>query len=261
MTAFAMYALVYWGCVFMFGSIWGSFFYTLALRFSEPRYNNRMLRILFAPSHCPRCEVKISLPGLIPYLGYLIQRGQCGNCRSKISFLYPFSEFLFGILCCVLVYSRGIGIDTLLLFIFLGIAAAVSLIDIRTMIIPNQLVLALLAIALTAVLRNNDVKDHLYAALGMFSFFVIILLVFPGSFGGGDVKFAAVIGFLMGIRHSIVVMEIALITGSLIGITYVLLKKSTFRIKIPFAPFLFIGLVGAVLYGKELIFFYNTVFF
>jgi len=250
---------LYWALVFFFGSLWGSFFYTLALRFTNPAFQGRVFKTLIYPSSCPRCGVKISFMGLVPLLGYLYYRGKCRQCGKIISPLYPFTEFLFGALGCVMAGSRGIAVESLLLFVVLGLAFAVSIIDIKTMLIPNALVLALLALAVARVATGGNIRDHLTGALGMFAFFLLILLLFPGSFGGGDVKYATVIGFLMGPAHSIVVMEVALITGSLTGVAYVLLTRGTFRAKIPFAPFLSAGLFSAVLYGKELILFYNSV--
>lgn len=86
--------------------------------------------------------------------------------------------------------------------------------------------------------------------------FIIILLIFPGSFGGGDLKYAAAIGFFLGLDLSIIALEASLISGALSGLIYSAVKKTGLRIKIPFAPFLTIGFITAFYLGKEIMFLY-----
>jgi leader peptidase (prepilin peptidase)/N-methyltransferase len=77
------------------------------------------------------------------------------------------------------------------------------------------------------------------------------MLLFPGGFGGGDLKYAAAIGFFIGWELSIVAVETALVTGALAGTVYALLTRKGLRIRFPFAPFLALGFAVAVLYGRD----------
>lgn len=43
-------------------------------------------------SACPACGRKVSLPALVPILGYLVLRGRCADCGARIDPLYPFME-------------------------------------------------------------------------------------------------------------------------------------------------------------------------
>jgi len=118
----------------------------------------------------------------------------------------------------------------------------------------------LLLASIYPVIIESTLKDHLYGALLMGAFFLVVLLLFPGGFGGGDMKYAIIIGFLLGLEMSIVALEVALVSGSLTGVAYALIKRSGLRIKIPFAPFLTLGLVVSLFWGRHVLLVYYGMF-
>jgi leader peptidase (prepilin peptidase)/N-methyltransferase len=93
----------------------------------------------------------------------------------------------------------------------------------------------------------------------MFAFFALILLAFPGGFGGGDLKFASAIGLFCGWELSIVAVEAALISGAVAGAAYAAITRKGLRIRFPFAPFLALGFGVAVLYGRDIILLYKNL--
>ena len=142
------------------------------------------------------------------------------------------------------------------MFLLIGLSISISIVDVKTLSIPNSLVLAFFILSLYPVIMRNMLKDNIYGLLLSFAFFLVILLLFPGSFGGGDIKLASAIGFLLGLDMSIVVIETALITGSVVGVIYAIKTKKGLRIKFPFAPFLTAGLIVSFFYGREIILLY-----
>ncbi len=246
---------------FFFGAIWGSFFYTLSIRFINGSFNADRFKALFSTSICPSCKSKIGPIHLIPVIGYFILRGKCKNCNEKISPLYPIAEIIYGLLLVLFIYKHGENFFALTLFLIAGLAISISIIDLKTLTIPNSLVIAFVILSLYPIIMNNTFSDNLYGLLFMSLFFIIMLLIFPGSFGGGDVKYASAIGILTGLELSIVALEAALISGSLIGIIYALKTKKGLRIKIPFAPFLTIGVLTSLLYGRDIVLIYYGLFF
>ena len=106
---------------------------------------------------------------------------------------------------------------------------------------------------------NGRPLDNLYGLLLMGIFFLVIMFILPGSFGGGDIKYAAVLGAITGLEQSIVVLEAALISGALFGVIYAAAKGQGFRIKIPFAPFLTLGLCVSLFYGNEILLLYYRI--
>jgi prepilin signal peptidase PulO-like enzyme (type II secretory pathway) len=124
------------------------------------------------------------------------------------------------------------------------------------MTIPDVFIVIFFILSIFPVIINSNIKDNLFGLGIMAAAFLIILLIFPGSFGGGDFKYAAAIGFFLGLDLSIIALETSLISGALFGLLYSAVKKTGLRIKIPFAPFLTIGIITAVYLGKELMFLY-----
>lgn len=243
--------------LFLFGTLWGSFFYTLALRYSQGSFQADAVAALTAPSRCPRCGAPVPYLYLVPLLGYTILRGKCRACREGISPAYPAFEVFNGALLVFFVLRRGPSVESLLLFAIAGLSVAIAVIDVKTLTIPTPLVMVFILLSAYPVYLNGSAADNLMGGLGMFLFFLVILILFPGGFGGGDVKFAAAIGLLSGVEHSIVVLEIALIVGSLSGIVYAAATGKGLRTKIPFAPFLACGLIISLLYGREIILLYR----
>lgn len=247
--------------VFFLGALWGSFFYTLALRYAGGYFTRDAWRALLTRSRCPRCGSAVSPAGLVPVLGYLLLRGRCRNCGEKISPAYPLFEVLYGLLLLLIAQRLGLTVYAGAVFLIAGISISLSVIDVKTLTLPGPLILAVLLISLYPVIMNWDPVNNLFGLLLMGGFFLVMLFLFPGSFGGGDVKFAAVIGWLTGWELAIVTLEVALVTGSLAGILYAVKTKKGLRIRFPFAPFLTAGMIAALLYGRDiLLLYYRWVF-
>ena len=247
--------------IFFFGTIWGSFFYTLSIRYINGSFNDDKYNALFSRSNCPECGTKINPLYLIPIFGYLILKGRCGSCKARISLLYPFFEIIYGLLLLLITSIHGVNPYAFCIFIIIGIGITISLIDLKTLLIPNSLLLVFSICSVYPVIINKSFLDNLYGMLFMALFFIIILLIFPGSFGGGDVKFAALIGLLMGLELSILTLETALVSGSVAGIIYAVKTKSGFKSKIPFGPFLTFGFIVSIIYGREIVLVYYRILF
>ena len=133
--------------------------------------------------------------------------------------------------------------DMLRLLITLVFCVFISVQDIRTFRIPNELVYALFLI-----LFVSDIKYDYSCIISNIDAGVLIFLLFSGvryfygGLGGGDAKFGGVLGYSLGIRYS----WIAFFEASVLGLMYIVIiryigKKKTARI--PFAPFLSSGTI------------------
>ncbi len=241
---------------FAAGTFAGSFFYTLAVRYSDGRMKENPLKALFSRSECPACARSISPLYLIPLIGFVLSKGLCPDCGKKISYLYPFMEILYGVLA--LLVARFHGTDLLSLFIYLiaAVSIAISVVDIKTMMIPLSLNILFFILSIYPVVLNNNIKDNFYGFIFLTVFFLVIMFIFPGAFGGGDLKLYAIAGFLLGLEMSIVLLEVSLITGAVAGIIWGAFKGWNFRIRIPFAPFITAGIIITLLFGNTIILFY-----
>jgi prepilin signal peptidase PulO-like enzyme (type II secretory pathway) len=246
---------------FIFGTLMGSFFYTLALRYADGSMLENPKAALISRSRCPQCQSNISPIHLIPIVGYIIQKGKCRNCGGEISPIYPAMEILYGLTAYLFAWKIGITFYSLNAYLLAGIALCIAVVDIKSLIIPDSLVIAFIALSIYPIILNYNITDNLFGLLALFAFFIIILLLFPGSFGGGDLKFGSAIGLLSGLEMSIVVLEVSLVSGAITGIIYALKTRKNLRTKIPFAPFLSLGLIVSLLYGRDILLIYYRILF
>jgi leader peptidase (prepilin peptidase) / N-methyltransferase len=81
--------------VFAFGACAGSLINVLAYRMPQG------LSVVHPPSRCPSCHTRLTWRENIPILGWVLLRGRCRFCRSKISPEYPLVEFFVASLFAV----------------------------------------------------------------------------------------------------------------------------------------------------------------
>jgi len=241
---------------FFSGATFGSFFYTLAVRFINGTFDRSAKEGLFAFSHCPVCQKRISPIYLFPILGYMLNRGKCSNCSTKIDLRYPIYEIIFGLLALITYQQIGLNIYSINIFFLIAMLLTITIIDIAIQKIPNSLLIVFIILSIYPTVVAWSIKENFYGFLLMTLFFLVIMFIFPGSFGGGDLKLASIMGATMGLSLSIIILETALITGAIIGTIYAIVTKKGFRTKIAFAPFLTIGYILATFYGEEIILLY-----
>jgi len=237
---------------FLFGASWGSFLYTFIIRYTNGMYAKNALHALTFPSHCPHCKAMIKPVYLIPIIGYLLTKGRCSGCGKPISFLYPIAEIASG---CIAIASIYFFYWPLIPVYFIAVTTTIciAIIDTITMEIPDFLVGIFFLSGIIVCFIEGGWLAHIQGLVLMVVVSLVPLLIVKGGFGGGDVKFAGAIGFFLGLHETIVALEIALVTGALYGIGYAVLKSKTLKVHIPFGPFLTLGFVLALMFGKDII--------
>ncbi len=238
---------------FITGTIFGSFFHTLALRFIDGSMAESPRSALLSSSRCPGCNTGVRALDLIPIISYILLRGRCRSCGEKIPPLYPIAEIVHGMLLLSALHLWGLTIYAFCLFLALCFAIAIAHIDLRTMTVPGPLIIAFFISGLYPALKDHMAMQGVYGFLVMFGFFGVILLLFPGSFGGGDIKYASTMGFLLGTGQAVVALESALVIGAIAGITYARISGKSLKTRIPFGPFLSAGYLIALVWGADIL--------
>lgn len=85
-------------------------------------------------SQCPSCGATLGAIDLIPLLSWLMFRGKCRRCHSKISVVYPFLEVVAGLLAVTGLILLGLTIWFLIFLISLPFILAYLLINLRKII-------------------------------------------------------------------------------------------------------------------------------
>ena len=86
--------------LFIFWTLFWSFASVLIYRIKSWEWG-----IWWGRSHCKTCQRNLSVLELIPIFSWVIQRGKCASCSSKISPIYPLLELTTGVLfSCVWIF-------------------------------------------------------------------------------------------------------------------------------------------------------------
>lgn len=105
-----------------------------------------------------------------------------------------------------------------------------------------------------ALIALNPLSLGLLSAVSMFMFFWAIIFFTKGKgMGGGDLKLAVFMGLLLGFPGILVALMIAFLSGSLAGLLLIFLKKRNLRQTIPFGPFLSLGGITTLLWGRVIV--------
>jgi leader peptidase (prepilin peptidase)/N-methyltransferase len=238
------------------GLIIGSFLNVVAYRL--PRGES----IVKPRSRCTTCGTEVRSRDNIPLLSWLVLRGRCRHCSAQISARYPAVELVTGVVFALVAVARGPHLELLVDLPFAAMLIAVANIDLEHRIVPNRILapMAVWAVAASAVIQPDKLPELLIAGAAAFTFLLLAALAYPAGMGMGDVKLAGVMGLYLGLSVA-PGMLIAFLTGSLVGIAIMLRDGSGARKKgVPFAPFLALGGLVALVAGPELIDLYAHTF-
>ena len=241
----------------IFGAILGSFLNVVAHRL--PRGES----LARPPSRCPSCGAPVKPYDNIPVLSWLLLRGRCRNCGTRISARYPLVEAGTALLLALVVVAKGADRDAWLGIAFLLLLVPITLIDLDHRLIPNKLTLpgAIVAVVIVLLTDSDSLVEHLIAGAAAGGFLLIAAIVYPAGMGMGDVKLAGVMGLFLG-RAVAPAMFAALILGTLVGALIIARKgaKEGRKTAIPFGPYLAMGGLVGLFAGDELVDWYLDTF-
>ncbi len=115
------------------GVIIGSFLNVMIYRL--PRESS----VVVGRSKCPHCNSTIRWFDNVPVVSYLLLAGRCRQCRKRISYVYPVVELVSGGIALLAVYSFGVSLKALWIYVFLAVLLVITVIDWRHKIIPDVL--------------------------------------------------------------------------------------------------------------------------
>jgi leader peptidase (prepilin peptidase)/N-methyltransferase len=205
-------------------------------------------------SACPGCKRPIAFYDNIPILSWLILRGRCRHCKTKISVRYLVIEALTATLFLACYAYFGLTLVTLKYCVFAFLLLGLIFTDAETKLLPDKLTLSGLALGLAFSLIvpvtdmasqflpgilnlpfSSDVSGPLFslldsllgAAVGA-SFIYgagAMYLRWRGTegMGFGDVKLMAMVGSFLGMKLTVFTIFSGSLAGSIFGIATVLM--------------------------------------
>ena len=244
--------------IFIIGLIFGSFFNVCIYRI--PRGEN----IAFPPSHCTNCNNKLKPLELIPVISYIILRGKCKNCSSKISIMYPLIEVLNGIIYVLIYIKFGLTLNFVKYIILFSILLIASIIDIKTQEVYFNISLTGFIVGVIfltiEMVYGKELKTNLISILIPLIIIGLIYLIakrFDG-FGSGDLEVYLMISLYINPMLIGLSIFFSIILGGIVAIILLILGKR--KAYIPFVPFISLGTLVSVFFGCQVLNWYIGLF-
>lgn len=199
-------------------------------------------------SACPSCGHQITALENIPIISYCWLKGRCKSCGSRISARYPLVELTTGILAGLIAWKFGSSIHAVAAFTLAASLLTLTLIDLDTQLLPDDITLPLLWVGLLFNLYDGFTSlpsAVVGAALGYLMlwsvYWLFKLVTGKEGMGYGDFKLLAALGAWFGWQMLPAVILISSVTGSVAGISLIVLARQGRNVPIPFGPYLALG--------------------
>ncbi len=249
--------------VAVLGAVIGSFLNVVILRVPEKK------SLMFPASHCPVCGESLKWWMNIPVLSYIMLRGRCRYCGSKISLQYPTVEFISAAITLVLYAALGFSYEFAFYLLTFYLLLVIAVVDLNTQLILNSFLLIWVLLIIAGayadifVIEWNWVWGISGAVLGgLFMLGIAYLgerMFGKESLGMGDVKFAAAAGLFLGVDLVIPMVLIAAVSALIILLPVYGKKMGQKNVLIPFGPFLCFATTVIMFYGDAYRSFSNTI--
>lgn len=215
--------------------------------------------IVVQRSACPKCGHKLAPWENIPVLSFLVLRGKCRGCGSPISWQYPLVELVTGLLFAACIWRFGPGVEGVAAIVFTGLLVAMSGIDLRTTLLPDQLTYPLLWIGLglaTMTVFVSPVQAIFGALAGYLSLWSVYwafkLLTGKEGMGHGDFKLLAALGAWCGAGGILPIVLMSSFIGAIVGSLWLFLHRRDHATPIPFGPYLAAAGWVQLMWGPQL---------
>ncbi|MEH2921071.1 prepilin peptidase [Samsonia erythrinae] len=212
------------------------------------------------PSACPHCQQPIAVKDNIPIFSWLWLRGRSRCCHQRISVQYPLVEALamLAFSGAGLLWSPGVALWGVL--ILLSFLLVLTVIDLKTLLLPDMLTLSLLWIGLLFNLHGIFVPLN-EAVVGVIAGYLSLWLLYwvfkyatgKDALGYGDFKLLAALGAWLGWRALPNLVLVAALSGLVVTLVWRGLRKENMDKPLAFGPWLAVGGVfGIIMNGLTL---------
>lgn len=232
-------------------------------------YDTRPWREVFGGnSRCSSCGTPVRPVDNIPVVSWLVLRGKCRGCGDRIPGFHPAVELITPLLFLAAVWALGADWRLLPLLWLIPALVAVSVIDLRTFIVPTRIIwpafFVTVALSVVAALIEGEWRWLLSAVVGLLVLaapLFVIWFIRPQGMGFGDIRLATVlgwsVGFFSGVRPAaavmlaVIAMALSAILGILLGV--VVLGARGRKARVPFGPAMVAGALICILLAPEIL--------
>lgn len=209
-------------------------------------------------SKCDHCRKQLHPRDMIPVLSYVLARGRSRCCGKALSRWYPGVEIMTGLAYAgltwyALVLMPGYTLTHIVaLFVIVSAGCVIIMADFKYHIIPDMMSALLALVGLALALMDGQAVYHLTAGIVLLSILYAVYASTRGKgMGFGDVKFAGVMGLVLGLKDGMLALYLAFLLGGLFGIGLLLGRRAGLKSSMAFGPFLVAGMLVMLLCGRE----------
>lgn len=246
--------------IIILGLIIGSFLNCLIWRLYKDE-------ALSGRSYCPHCRKTIAWYDNIPVLSFIFLHGRCRQCQKKISWQYPAVEIatalLFYLSFLAMSDSGQFLLDLARAWLLVIIFVVVFVYDSRWQLVPMNFVWPMTAIIFVLnVFLGRSVISLIVSGVLTAGFFLLqYLITKKRGLGEGDIW----LGLLLGIAFPsfseiFLALFLAYLSGSLVGVGLMLIKRKGRKTKIALGPFLAFGAIITLIWGDRILAAYFRLF-
>jgi leader peptidase (prepilin peptidase)/N-methyltransferase len=240
----------------LFGALVGSFLNVCIYRLPLGR------SIVWPGSACASCGRTLSWYENIPIVSWVVLRGKCRSCHQSISIRYPIVEALTALLFAGAWWYYGPG-PLLVSRVLFGCALLVLFaIDLEHQLLPN--VITLPGIVFGFAFSFITTPGWFDSLIGILIGGGVLYAIAEGYYrwrheeglGMGDVKMLAMIGAFIGWKLTLVTLMMASLSGSVVGVALIAIKRGDMKYALPFGTFLAMGAALAATVGPGVLTWY-----
>lgn len=222
---------------FILGTIMGSFYLVLGTRLPKGE------DVVKSRSRCDNCKKILKWYNLIPLVSFIVQKGKCSSCGQKISSEHFFAEIFTGLLFLLTSIYFSFGYNYLTGLIIVSLMVIIFISDFKYMIILDSPLVVSVVLIIILKLIYFGFKTTIYSIISGLILFLIMLLIEKlgslilkkDSLGGGDIKFA----FLMGLTLDVKLGIVALVLSTFLALPYAVASVKIMKShEFPYGPFL-----------------------
>jgi leader peptidase (prepilin peptidase)/N-methyltransferase len=213
-------------------------------------------------SRCGGCGEQIAWYDNIPIVSWILLRGRCRHCGTRISVQYPLVELVTALIWAYMAAAIPVEWQAARGAVFFTILLGIALTDARQYIIPDEFSLGGLVLGLLFSLAPGFPtlgQSLLGAAVGFGVLWAVgaagTRIFKEDAMGGGDIKMMAMVGSFLGWDRVLLTIFLGALLGTLIFVPLSLIGKKRL---VPFGVFLALGAAATFLFGQPIIGWYRN---
>ncbi|MBM3664122.1 MAG: prepilin peptidase [Actinobacteria bacterium] len=219
-------------------------------------------------SRCDTCGTEVRSTDNIPVLSYLLLRGRCRSCGTRIPAFHLLVELLVPLLFALAFWRYGWSWALLPVTVLIPPAVALAVIDLRTFIVPTRIIwptffveVAVCAAA-AGLLGRWDLLVGCAVGLAVFAGpLFAIWFIHPRGMGFGDVRLAVLVGWTTGFYAdgsplaTGILVAIAVFVAAVLGIVIGIgaLGARGRKAQVPFGPSIVLGGYTAIVLAAPIL--------